>query len=127
LGPGLAKITSPTTVELYQPCDHAVLSYALSMIMYCKQSLSTFSQAISNAGQLYIVDFGNLSGLGTLGRSALTHWLALFNVEPRADIIAAIPRNNNRKIAGNAHFTMLSAHYAFTWRGGRDAIAAMQQ
>jgi S-adenosylmethionine-diacylgycerolhomoserine-N-methlytransferase len=124
---GLAENMSPTTVELHQPCDHAVPSYALSMIIYCKQSLSTFSQAISNAGQLYIVDFGNLSGLGTLRRSALTHWLALFHVAPCNEIVAAILQNNDRKIAGNAHFTMLSAHYAFMWRGGRDAIAAMQQ
>lgn len=118
---------TPATFGLQQPFDHAVFSYALSMIPDWKQVLRTSSQAISGAGQLHIVDFGDLSGLGTLGRSALTHWLALFHVAPCKEIVAAILQNNDRKIAGNAHFKMLSAHYAFTWWGGRDAIAVMLQ
>lgn len=71
--------------------------------------------------------FGDLSGLGTLGRSALTHWLALFQVESRAEIVGAILQNNDRKIAENAHFTMLSAHCIFIWRMARTPIAAMLQ
>ena len=127
LARGLAEHMTPEVFGLNRPLDHAVFSYSLSMIPDWKQALKAAADAIMIGGRLHVVDFGDLAGLGTLGRSALIHWLALFHVEPRTEIVAAILQSNDREIAGNADFAMLSAHYAFIWRGGREAIVGMLQ
>jgi S-adenosylmethionine-diacylgycerolhomoserine-N-methlytransferase len=119
LAQGLAEQMSSTTFGIERPFDHALFSYALSMIPDWKQALKSASASLGPTGIVHIVDFGDLTGLGTLGRTALTNWLSLFHVSPRSEIVSKIERIARNESAGNAYFSMLPARYAFIWRGSR--------
>jgi S-adenosylmethionine-diacylgycerolhomoserine-N-methlytransferase len=121
---GLAENLNPATFGLQHPFDHAVFSYSLSMIPDWKQALRAAAGSLIPGGHLHIVDFGDLSGLGTLCRKALMVWLAVFHVAPRLEIFSAI---SDKEIAGKSHFSILFAHYAFLWRGPRDSFMGKLQ
>lgn len=62
--------------------DIIFLSYALSMIQHREQVLENCISALASQGRVYVVDFGNLQGLGRIGQKAFTKWLHAFHVHP---------------------------------------------
>lgn len=72
--------------------DRVVISYALSMIPPWRAALQHALSALSPAGRLYIVDFGEQGGLPRWFRSGLRAWLARFSVEPRAALAGELQK-----------------------------------
>ncbi len=73
--------------------DRVVISYALSMIADWEDVLLAGASLLAPQGRLYVVDFGDQSGLPGWFRKALLAWLSRFCVTPRdelADQIAGI-------------------------------------
>ncbi|CAN5179670.1 class I SAM-dependent methyltransferase [soil metagenome] len=74
--------------------DRVFFSYTLSMIPDWKAALA--HGALATAGTLSFVDFGQQEHLPNWFRRGLRAWLAKFDVEPRADLFAAIDGMGNR-------------------------------
>jgi S-adenosylmethionine-diacylgycerolhomoserine-N-methlytransferase len=117
LGLGLAEELRPDVFGRTQPFDHAVFSYSLSMISDWKQALNVAFQSVGAEGRVHIVDFGDLTGLGRIGRAVLTRWLQLFRVSPRVAILQSLESLSHSDGAQSAEFSMLPARYAFIWSG----------
>jgi S-adenosylmethionine-diacylgycerolhomoserine-N-methlytransferase len=63
--------------------ERVLVSYALSMIPPWREALAHALDALSAAGALEIVDFGDQADLPPLFRAGLRGWLAAFDVTPR--------------------------------------------
>jgi S-adenosylmethionine-diacylgycerolhomoserine-N-methlytransferase len=122
LAQGFAESLSPAMFGRTAPFDDAVFSYSLSMIPDWKQAVRAASGALSETGKIHVVDFGDLTGLGALGRSLLGAWLKIFHVSPRVEILQKLESTVSKKEGGNSRLALLPARYAFLWRGGREAI-----
>jgi S-adenosylmethionine-diacylgycerolhomoserine-N-methlytransferase len=72
--------------------ERIVLSYSLSMIPDWEGALDHAGSLVADAGELHVVDFGDLSGLPRPLQTQLRGWLAKFHVEPRAALPAAAAR-----------------------------------
>jgi len=92
LAQGYGEAISPDVFGETRPFDVALFSYSLSMIPDWKQALRAAANALSPAGSIRIVDFGDLKGMGPIGESVLRAWLALFHVSPRSEILTALTR-----------------------------------
>jgi S-adenosylmethionine-diacylgycerolhomoserine-N-methlytransferase len=62
--------------------DVIFFSYALSMIEDSALAIERCQRALAPHGRLYVLDFGDLSGLGGLGRTLFRRWLTAFHVHP---------------------------------------------
>jgi S-adenosylmethionine-diacylgycerolhomoserine-N-methlytransferase len=67
--------------------DRVIFSYSLSMIPDWRQALGTAAAALAPNGRIHVVDFGDLEGLGRIGRRAMLYWLGLFHVAPRTELL----------------------------------------
>ena len=67
--------------------DRIVISYSLSMIPSWRATLERAIRALAPGGRLHLVDFGDLSGWPAWFRRSLLHWLSLFHVSPRDDLL----------------------------------------
>jgi S-adenosylmethionine-diacylgycerolhomoserine-N-methlytransferase len=74
--------------------DRVFFSYTLSMIPDWKAALTQGTAA--TGGTLSLVDFGQQENLPIWFRRGLRAWLAKFDVEPRADLFAAVESLSNR-------------------------------
>ncbi|HUB84074.1 MAG TPA: class I SAM-dependent methyltransferase [Rhizomicrobium sp.] len=119
---GFAENLSPSLFGRTTPFDTAVFSYSLSMIPDWKQSLKTASAALTQDGKIHIVDFGDLTGLGSAGAGLLKAWLKLFHVSPRVEILRRLENKAPETVARDGHLAIFPARYAFLWRGGREAV-----
>lgn len=72
--------------------ERVMLSYAVSMIPDWQAALSQAAATLAPRGSLYVVDFGDCSGLPSPLRKALIGWLAKFHVTPRLDLADAAER-----------------------------------
>jgi S-adenosylmethionine-diacylgycerolhomoserine-N-methlytransferase len=72
--------------------DRVYVSYALSMIPPWRTALAGAIGLVGPGGRLAVVDFGDGGGLPRLVRGLLHRWLALFAVEPRADLADELGR-----------------------------------
>lgn len=91
------------------PFDDILFSYSLSMIPDWKQALSAASAALRPGGRIHVVDFGDLGSCPGLARRALLHWLGLFHVQPRVELLETLEQN-----AGKCdNFQILMGRYAF--------------
>ena len=90
LAHGYAEALSPAMFGETGAFDACVFSYSLSMIPDWKQSLSAASAVLTPNGRIHIVDFGDLDGLGRVGRTLLLGWLSLFHVTPRVELLHTI-------------------------------------
>ncbi|RNJ61597.1 MAG: class I SAM-dependent methyltransferase [Porphyrobacter sp. IPPAS B-1204] len=72
--------------------ERIVLSYSLSMIPDWEGALDHAASLVADAGELHVVDFGDLQGLPRPAQTLLRGWLAKFHVEPRAALPAAAAR-----------------------------------
>jgi len=109
---GLAEELSPSRFGV-ESFDRVLFSYSLSMIPDWRCALACGFEALAPGGTLHLVDFGDLTGLGRLGKKAMLAWLGLFHVTPRVEFLAAVQqvtRNQGR-------LTQLPGRYAFTFSG----------
>ncbi|MGD0141821.1 MAG: class I SAM-dependent methyltransferase [Rhizomicrobium sp.] len=112
---GYAEDLSPALFGDNRPFDRAVFSYSLSMIPDWRRALAAAGDALSDAGKVHAVDFGDLSGLGRLGASCLRAWLALFHVKPRVEILQGVERMTPGGRPGQGELWVSPARYAFLW------------
>ncbi len=107
LAHGYAEALTPSMFGEREKFDRAVFSYSLSMIPQWQQALSAAAKSLSPAGSIHVVDFGDLTALGSVGRKILLWWLALFHVVPRAELLHTLEKRS----AGSLR--ILPGRYAF--------------
>lgn len=107
LAHGYAEQMTPATFGETAPFNHALFSYSLSMIPDWRGAMAAAWGSLAPDGALHAVDFGDLMGLGRIGRTLLMGWLHLFHVAPRAELIECFSRSPAGKICH------LPGHYAF--------------
>jgi len=122
LAHGYAESLSPALFGESLPFDRVVFSYALSMIPDWNQSLRAAAAALSETGLVHVVDFGDLEGLGRLGRKALLKWLRLFHVEPRSEILRRLEHSRRENGPEDKDLRIVPGRYAFLWRGGKTEV-----
>lgn len=87
LAQGIAEDLDPATIfGLERPFDAIVISYVLSMIASWPAAVDRALGTLAPGGTLAVVDFGDQARLPRWFRGILRGWLALFGVEPRADL-----------------------------------------
>jgi S-adenosylmethionine-diacylgycerolhomoserine-N-methlytransferase len=114
---GYAEALAPALFGRVSGFDRVVFSYSLSMIPDWRQALVAANAALSPAGQVHIVDFGDLEGLGRTIRAMLRFWLRQFHVEPRTEILHFLEKA--APADGNAHLWVSRGRYAFLWTANR--------
>lgn len=87
--------------------DDVMISYSLSMIPQWQAVLDHAVSRLKPGGRLHIVDFGGQERLPALLRVLLLRWLALFDVTPRRELMAAL------KALAERHRADLSFHRPF--------------
>ena len=127
LAQGFAEDLSPAMFGRTESFDDAVFSYSLSMIPDWKQALKAASLSLAKNGEIYIVDFGDLTGLGSVGGKLLRAWLKIFHVSPRIEILRRLEVTISQTSEKDGLLTLLPGRYAFLWRGGSEAIQHLMQ
>jgi S-adenosylmethionine-diacylgycerolhomoserine-N-methlytransferase len=112
-----AEALSPALFGRVCCFDHAMFSYSLSMIPDWRQALSAANAAISPAGRVHIVDFGDLKGLGRAAEAMLRFWLRQFHVQPRTEILHFL--EEAAPADANARLWISPGRYAFLWTANR--------
>ncbi|MEQ1567398.1 MAG: class I SAM-dependent methyltransferase [Myxococcota bacterium] len=84
---GFAEDADLTAVLGVRP-DRVLFSYCLSMVRDPDRALVNARRHLAPGGQVWVVDFGDLGGLGPAAR-ALRGWLRWFRVEPLAEPLLA--------------------------------------
>lgn len=107
LAHGYAENLTPAMFGQSAPFDACLFSYSLSMIPDWKQALTAASQNLTPDGHIHVVDFGDLEGLGRLGRALMLHWLGLFHVAPRVELLQNLERGSRSSLR------VLPGRYAF--------------
>ena len=102
--------------------DRALFSYSLSMIPDWRAALAAAASVLKPQGRIEIVDFGDLTGLGTIGEGLLRWWLGLFHVRPRAEILQVL-EPKARDIGSNLWIS--PGRYAFSWSGTANDLAEL--
>jgi S-adenosylmethionine-diacylgycerolhomoserine-N-methlytransferase len=93
LAHGLAQDLDPKAhFGVERPFDAVFFSYVLSMIPDWPAALHAGLRHLAPGGCLYVVDFWDQADLPSWMASALQHWLALFDVHPRPDLIRTLRR-----------------------------------
>ena len=111
LAHGYAEALAPAMFGEHQNFDRAVFSYSLSMIPQWQQALSAASRVVAPDGFIHIVDFGDLTALGRVGRRILLWWLARFHVAPRAELLHTL------ELRRTGSLQVLPGRYAFLLTG----------
>jgi S-adenosylmethionine-diacylgycerolhomoserine-N-methlytransferase len=93
--------------------ERVFCSYTLSMIPDWHGALDQGFAATAEGGSLHLVDFGQQEALPALVRPLLQRWLRLFQVEPRADLPAAVRTIAGRHGVPDVRFTALHGGYAW--------------
>lgn len=107
LAHGYAEDLSPAMFGETKPFEAALFSYSLSMIPDWKGAIGAAAANLAPDGLIHVVDFGDLTGLGTLGRAAMLAWLALFHVAPRVELLESLKQQKG------ANLRFLPGRYAF--------------
>jgi len=115
-----AEALTPELFGRSQRFDRVVFSYSLSMIPDWRQALAAGSRALSDDGRLFVVDFGDLTGLGPVAASLLRRWLRLFHVEPRTEILHSLESGSLGSQGRTGRIAILPARYAFLWVSGKE-------
>lgn len=104
---GYAEALTPAMFGENENFNRAVFSYSLSMIPQWEQALKAASKVLGTDGLIHIVDFGDMSSLGAVGRGVLLWWLARFHVAPRAELLHAL------ELRKGGSLKVLPGRYAF--------------
>ncbi|MDQ6433448.1 class I SAM-dependent methyltransferase [Mesorhizobium sp. LHD-90] len=92
LARGDATSFDPARLFGEEKFDRVFISYALSMIPGWEGAIAAALRALSPAGSLHIVDFGQQQRLPRWFHGALHAWLAKYHVTPRATLDAELHR-----------------------------------
>jgi S-adenosylmethionine-diacylgycerolhomoserine-N-methlytransferase len=98
---GDATNFSPQDLFGIEKFDRIYISYSLSMIPDWQGTLEQAFRHLSEKGSIHIVDFGQQTELPKIFKSALTKWLKLFHVTPRADLfnhVSELAKIHNRNL-----------------------------
>ena len=114
LAQGLAEDLSAAQFGI-KSFDRVLFSYSLSMIPDWQAALASGFATLSPTGTVHVVDFGDLTGLGRIGREAMHAWLRLFHVTPRVEFLAALERVTRNQ----GRLALLPGRYAFIFSGGK--------
>jgi S-adenosylmethionine-diacylgycerolhomoserine-N-methlytransferase len=117
LAHGYAEALSPTMFGEAGGFDRCLFSYSLSMIPDWKAAINAACHALNPNGRVEIVDFGDLTGLGRLGRCAMLGWLGLFHVAPRTELLQRLERQPG------ARLRLLPGRYAFIFTAKNISVA----
>jgi S-adenosylmethionine-diacylgycerolhomoserine-N-methlytransferase len=123
LAQGYAEALSPAMFGETEPFDAVLFSYSLSMIPDWRGSLEAAKSALAASGTLWIVDFGDLKGLGALGERLLRFWLSLFHVSPREELVEALDRHGHNGTSGSLR--LLPGRYAFVLSAPKQGVAGL--
>ncbi|KPA14741.1 O-methyltransferase [Candidatus Magnetomorum sp. HK-1] len=77
-------LTGSINHNLYKGGKYASKKIYNGMIQEREQTIESCLDALAPGGRLYIVDFGDLSGLGRIGQKIFHTWLNSFHVNPKA-------------------------------------------
>jgi S-adenosylmethionine-diacylgycerolhomoserine-N-methlytransferase len=113
LAHGYAEALAPAMFGETKPFEAVLFSYSLSMIPDWKAAIAAASANLAPGGLIHVVDFGDLTGLGRLGRAAMLAWLALFHVAPRVELLASLERQKGaalRFLPGRYAFLLSASH-----------------
>ncbi|MEM7178767.1 MAG: class I SAM-dependent methyltransferase [Pseudomonadota bacterium] len=97
--------------------DRTYFSYTLSMVPDWPAALDQALGATLPGGRLHIIDFGQQRAMPALVRGLLRRWLALFHVDPRAEMadgVAAAAKARHREVI----FTPLYRDYSWSFQVG---------
>ncbi len=114
LAQGLAEHLSPAQFGV-ETFENVLFSYSLSMIPDWRAALAAGFAALSAAGRLHVVDFGDLSGFGGLAKRVMRAWLRLFHVSPRVEFLAEL----EGVTCNRGSLTLLVGRYAFIFTTSR--------
>jgi S-adenosylmethionine-diacylgycerolhomoserine-N-methlytransferase len=92
--------------------DRVFVSYSLSMIPGWEKTVSTALAALSPAGSLHVVDFGQQEALPRWFRTLLRGWLRKFHVEPR-ETLRDVLESESRRTGATSRFRTLYRGYAW--------------
>jgi S-adenosylmethionine-diacylgycerolhomoserine-N-methlytransferase len=112
LAHGYAEALAPAMFGHTAPFEAALFSYSLSMIPDWKAAINAAARNLAPGGHIHIVDFGDLTGLGGLGRAAMLGWLGLFHVSPRVELLQRLEQEPG------AALRLLPGRYAFLFTAG---------
>jgi S-adenosylmethionine-diacylgycerolhomoserine-N-methlytransferase len=107
LAHGYAEDLSPAMFGETEPFEACLFSYSLSMIPDWKKALAAASRNLAESGQVHVVDFGDLTGLGWAAKALMEGWLGLFHVAPRVELLARLEQEQGAKLR------LLPGRYAF--------------
>jgi S-adenosylmethionine-diacylgycerolhomoserine-N-methlytransferase len=93
LAQGLAEEFDPAALFGVERIDTVVFAYSLSMIPEWRAAVARAVAGLAPSGRLVIVDFWDQHGLPGWFSRGLRRWLALFGVQPRLDLVAALDGN----------------------------------
>jgi S-adenosylmethionine-diacylgycerolhomoserine-N-methlytransferase len=116
LAHGYAEALAPAMFGETAPFEAALFSYSLSMIPDWKAAINAAARNLAPDGRIHIVDFGDLTGLGGLGRAAMLGWLGLFHVSPRVELLQRLEQEPG------AALRLLPGRYAFLFTAGSLAV-----
>jgi S-adenosylmethionine-diacylgycerolhomoserine-N-methlytransferase len=100
------------TFGLNAPFDAAFFSYSLSMIPTWPQALDAALANIKRGAALYVVDFWDQAGWPRWFRWVLKHWLDLFHVTHRPELLDYL-RDLDEKGAGTLTLKSVAGRYAY--------------
>lgn len=112
LAHGYAEALAPAMFGETAPFEAVLFSYSLSMIPDWKAAINAGARNLAPGGRTHIVDFGDLTGLGGLGRAAMLGWLGLFHVSPRVELLQRLEHESG------AALRLLPGRYAFLFTAG---------
>jgi S-adenosylmethionine-diacylgycerolhomoserine-N-methlytransferase len=92
--------------------DRVFVSYSLSMIPGWEKTVSAALAALSPAGSLHVVDFGQQEALPRWFRTLLRGWLRKFHVEPR-ETLRDVLESESRRTGATSRFRTLYRGYAW--------------
>lgn len=107
LAHGYAENLSPAMFGQSEAFDAALFSYSLSMIPDWRKAIAAANANLEPGGALHAVDFGDLTGLGGIGRAVMLFWLGLFHVSPRVELLQSLENQPGTALR------LLPGRYAF--------------
>ena len=114
---GLAEELSPAAFGLGK-FEHVLFSYSLSMVPGWRAALAAGSGALTEDGNLHVVDFADLRGLGFPAEPAIKAWLRLFHVTPRVEFLEVLERAGEQR----GILRLLPGRYAFIFSASPKVI-----
>ncbi len=113
LSQGDASSFACTDLFARSTVDRVVYSYTLSMIPDWQAALRRGLQALSPAGSLHAVDFGQNEGLPRPFAALMRRWLAAFHVEARPKLAEALAQTAALQPGRQARSRSLYRGYAW--------------